>query len=281
MKIIDIIRRIDAWHAPLGDMPFPTCDTIKCGDPEQECTGIAVTCYVSLDVIWQAKDRGINFIITHEPTFYGDSEHMDGELTGDPVYEAKYKALQDGGIVVWRDHDHMHGPGGPDATVHEVPDYIYTGIMKELGWEKYAFGELTKPLWYKLPDMTVEELAQELLKKLNLTGMRLVGNRNAKISTVHICEHLWGNPRDDGAIHRAGKADVLIPLEIVDWTLSEYIRDAAALGHPKAILEMGHFNFEELGMKYMTQWLPTVIDYAAEVIYIQSGDSFSYILRSE
>lgn len=44
MKIIDIIRRIDAWHAPLGDMPFPTCDTIKCGDPEQECTGIAVTC---------------------------------------------------------------------------------------------------------------------------------------------------------------------------------------------------------------------------------------------
>ena len=40
--------------------------------------------------------------------------------------------------MVWRDHDHIHGPGGPEATVHEVPDYIYTGIMKELGWENYV-----------------------------------------------------------------------------------------------------------------------------------------------
>lgn len=280
MTIQEIISRLEAWHAPL-DMPFPTCDTVKCGDATQECTGIAVTCYVSMDVIRQAKEQGINFIICHEPTFYSDAETNVDYLAGNSVFEEKCRALEEANIVVWRDHDHIHGPGGLEATVHEVPDYIYYGIMKELGWEEYVFGEKTKPLWFKLPETTVKELAQELLEKLNLTGLRVVGNVDAKVSTVHICEHLFGNPRDGLAIQRAQKADVLIPLEIVDWTLSEYVRDAADQGHAKAILEMGHFNFEELGMKYMVKWLPEIIDHALPVLYIQSGDSFHYILRNQ
>lgn len=279
MTIQQIISRLEAWHAPL-DTPLSTCDTVKCGDAAQECTGIAVTCYVSMNVIRQAKEQGINFIICHEPTFYSDAEATAEWLEGNDIFETKRRALEDANIVVWRDHDHIHGPGGLDATVHEVPDYIYCGIMKELGWEEYAYGEETKPLWFKLPETTVKELAQELLVKLNLTGLRVVGSVDAKVSTVHICEHVFGDHRDGFAIQRAEKADVLIPLEIVDWTLSEYVRDAADQGCAKAILEMGHFNFEELGMKYMVQWLPEVIDHALPITYIQSGDSFRYILRN-
>ena len=278
MTIREIIARVEAWHAPL-DCPNRTCDTVKCGDVEQECTGIAVTCYVSMDVIHKAKEQNINLIICHEPTFYSDDEADARWLRPDPVFRTKWEALAEGNIVVWRDHDHIHGPGGPAATVHEVPDYIFTGIMKELQWEEYAFGEATKPLWYHIPETTVENLAQELLNKLNLTGLRVVGNLDAKVSTVHICEHIFGDERDNRAICNAQKADVLLPLEIVDWTVSEYVRDAAQQGMPKAILEMGHFNLEEIGMKYMTQWLPDVIDHAASVIYIQSGDSFRYLLR--
>lgn len=69
LKIQEIIRKLEQWHAPL-DRPFHTCDTIKCGDPERECTGIVVTCYVSMEVIRQAKALGANFIICREPTFY-------------------------------------------------------------------------------------------------------------------------------------------------------------------------------------------------------------------
>lgn len=278
MKIQEIIRKLEQWHAPL-DSPSHTCDTIKCGDPEQECTGIVVTCYVSMEVIRQAKALGANFIICHEPTFYADDEQGDGRMNEELVYETKLSALAEGKIVVWRNHDHIHGPGGLDATVHEVPDYIYTGIMKELGWDKYVFGEATKPLWFRIPETTVEGLSQELLTKLNLSGLRLVGDRKAKVSVVHICEHVFGSNRDSRAIHNASKADVLIPLEIVDWTLSEYVRDAAQQGRAKAILEMGHFNFEEIGMKHITKWLPDVIGHEVPVTYVQSGDSFEYILR--
>lgn len=279
MKINEVLSLLRNFHAPL-DRPGDTCDTVKCGDAEQECTGIAVTCYVTMDVIRQAREKNVNLIICHEPLFYSHDDQQDW-LQGDSVFEEKLASLNNANIVVWRDHDHMHGPGGPFATVHEVPDYIYYGIMMELGWQDFVVGEKTKPLWFRIPATTAQKLAQELLEKLNLRGMRIVGDKNAQVSTVYLCEHVHGDAHDDQIVRNAAKADVLIPLEIVDWTVSEYVRDAAAQGKGKAILEMGHFNFEELGMKYMLKWLPEVIHNAAPVHYLQSGDSFDYILRAE
>ena len=277
MKIKTILDKIMAFHAPL-DFPDRTCDTVKCGNPDDECTGIGITCYVSMDVIRQAKEKGINLLITHEPTFYNHDEKTDF-LADDPVYLEKVSALRDAGIVVWRDHDHIHGPGGPGATVHPYIDYIYYGIARELGWEDYVIGEETKPLWFRIPQTTTRDLAQELMEKINLTGVRVVGDLDATVSTVFMCEHVQGNEHDRNLIQAARQADAIIPLEIIDWTLSEYIRDAAQQGRGKAIIEMGHFNTEELGMKYMVQWLPDVIGTDLPVEYLQSGDSFHYILR--
>ncbi len=281
MKISKIIEQLKAWHAPL-DHPEHTSDTIKWGNPEMECTGIAVTCFTSINVIHEAAKKGCNLIICHEPTFYGNEDDL-GWLSGDRVLDAKQRLLEETGMVIWRDHDHMHGPGGPKSTVHAVNDWIFYGIMKELGWEAYVEGEITKPLWFRLPDTTVSQLADELTQKFNLNGLRIVGDPNASVSTVFICEHLFPGFGDDREIiKKAANADVMIPLEIMDWTLSEYVRDAAQLGYPKAILEMGHFNVEELGMKYMADaWLPEVVDHSIPVHYIQSGDSFQYYRRHD
>lgn len=277
MKIKEILDKLQAFHAPL-DHPEHTCDTVKCGDIEAVCTGIGVTCYVSMEVISKAKEKGINLLITHEPTFYNHADRTDF-IEHDPVYQEKAAALADAGIVVWRDHDHIHGPGGPKAAAHPYIDYIYYGIARELNWEGYAEGEETKPLWFRIPETTVASLAQELMAKLDLNGVRVVGDPNAAVSTVFLCEHINGNELDDSVIAKAANADVMIPLEIVDWSLSEYVRDAAQQGRGKAIIEMGHFNFEELGVKYMTQWLPDVVGAEIPVEYLQSGDSFHYILR--
>lgn len=277
MKIKEILDKLKNFHAPL-DHPEHTCDTVKCGDIEAECTGVGVTCYVSMEVIRRAKEKGINLLITHECTFYNHEDRTD-QFEGDPVYQEKAAALADAGIVVWRDHDYIHGPGGPAAVTHPYIDYIYYGIARELGWEGYAEGEETKPLWFRIPETTVRDLARELMEKLNLNGVRVVGDVDAAVSTVFLCEHVNGNGHDDDLIAKAAGADVLLPLEIVDWSLSEYVRDAAQQGRGKAIIEMGHFNFEELGMKYMTQWLPDVIGAGVPVEYLQSGDTFHYILR--
>ena len=275
MKIVEIIKQVEQWHAPV-DHPH-TVDTIKIGDTNQECTGIAITCFASVDVVRRSIEEGCNLIICHEPLFYGDQEE-NGISNNDPVFMAKRKLLEDAGIVVWRDHDHMHGPGGPGTEIHTEIDYIYYGIMKKLGWEQYRLGEETKPLLFQIPVTTVSDLTQELLVKLNLCGARIVGDQSAEVSTVYLCEHVMGRG-DAKTIAKAVNVDVMIPLEIVDWTLSAYVRDSCQLNMPKAIIEMGHFNTEEIGMQYMLDWLPEVIGKEVPLRYIQSGDSFSYILR--
>ena len=277
MKISEIIGRLENWHPPL-EHPERTVDTVKIGDPDQECTGIAVTCFASVGVVKRVKELGANFIICHEPLFYGDQPDT-AWLGEDAVYAEKRKMLEEAGIVVWRDHDRIHGPGGPMTEVHPERDYIYYGIMKELGWETYVEGEETKPLLFNIPPRTVEELANELIEKFGLTGARIVGDRGATVRKVFLCEHVSGRPGDEKAIRKAAGADVMIPLEIVDWTLSAYIRDAAQLGKGKAIIEMGHFNTEELGMLHMTRWLPEVIEDAVPIHYVPSGDAFSYIVK--
>jgi putative NIF3 family GTP cyclohydrolase 1 type 2 len=137
---------------------------------------------------------------------------------------------------------------------------------------------------YEIPETTVGELAKELIGKFNLTGARIVGNHDTKVRKVFLCEHINGGGLGDffsdcNAIKEVEEEgyDVMIPLEIIDWTLSEYVRDAVQLGKTKAIIEMGHFNVEELGMKYMEKWLPQVVGEALTIQYIQSGDCFSYI----
>ena len=277
MKISEIISKLEAWHAPL-DHPEHTADTVKSGDADKECTGIAITCYASVNVIRKAAEQNCNLLIVHENVFYSAEDGTDW-LEGNKVYEAKRKLLNDTGIVIWRDHDHIHGPGGPMAKVHTEIDYIYYGIMQELGWEPYLIGERTKPLLFEIPPRTVEQLTREFLDKFELTGARIVGNKNDVVSRVFICEHMWGRPKDAEAVAGAEDFDVMIPLEIMDWTLSEYVRDAAQLGMGKAVIEMGQFNTEELGMKYMLKWLPEVIGSGVPIQFIQSGDSFSYIVK--
>lgn len=282
MKISEIISKISEFHPPVDETR--TRDVVKFGDPEQECTGVVTTVYASVDVIRRAAELNANFIICHEPLFYADEDTQDW-LAGNSVYEEKAALLREHNIVVWRDHDRIHG-GGP-GRVREHTDLIFYGIMKELDWEPYCIGFDKKPLLYEIPETTVRDLTAELLEKFHLNGARIVGNPDAKVRRVFFSEHVTaanfhGKQPDSLAIQEieAENYDVMIPLEIVDWTLSEYVRDAAQLGRNKAIIEMGHFNVEEIAMKYMQKWLPDVLENAVPVHFVQSGDSFAYLLKS-
>lgn len=280
MKIEEILARLEQYHTQIDEAH--TCDVVKIGDVTAQCTGIVICTYTSVEVIKKAVELNANLIICHEPTFYSHEDTTDW-LKDNSVYRAKAALLEQHGIVVYRDHDRIHG--GTPSRIRSEMDLIFYGIMKELGWEDYCIGFENKPLLYEIPETTAGELARMLIKKLNLTGARIVGDKNTVVRKVFFCEHVTaanfgGMEPDKAAIAEieAGDYDVMIPFEIVDWTVSTYVRDSAALGRPRAIIEMGHFNVEEAGMKYMEKWLPGIIDQAAPVTYVQSGDSFSYIV---
>ena len=82
-----------------------TVDTIKAGDPDTTVTGVATTCFATMDVLRRAVASGKNLIITHEPTFYNHADDT-ARLADDPVLAAKRAFLEEHRLVVFRFHDH-------------------------------------------------------------------------------------------------------------------------------------------------------------------------------
>ena len=76
-------------------------------------------------------------------------------------------------MVVWRFHDHWH---------MRRPDGIQLGMEKALGWEKYQSPENAH--LFTLPETTFGSLAEYLKKRLDIHVMRVVGDRNMKLTKV-------------------------------------------------------------------------------------------------
>lgn len=276
MKISEIIQKLIDFHPPIDESR--TTDVVKWGDPAKECTGVVVTCFASADVIRETARLGANLLIVHEPLFWTHEDETEW-LSDSAIYAEKARLLDDTGIVVWRDHDHIHG-GDPGHDLKYM-DYIFYGIMKELGWEEYKLDYPNKPLLFQIPETDAETLGRELMQKLGLNGLRILGDRHTKVSKVFLCEHIREHDFEEkDKIRKTEQEDIdaLIPLEIIDWTLAAFVRDCSMLGHPKVMYNVGHFNFEELGMKYMTYYLPELIGGAVPVTYVPSGDSFDFIV---
>ncbi|MBQ2584358.1 MAG: hypothetical protein II568_04205, partial [Erysipelotrichaceae bacterium] len=139
-----------------------------------------------------------------------------------------------------------------------------------------------------LEECSVRQLAQKLIDIIGLNGARIVGDENAIVRKVALVGHLY--PQDivkkDGTKGEysikvieamENGVDVIIPGETIDWTVLSYIRDAYELGKNKAAILIGHFNWEELGMKYMQEWLFDLIEGQIPVTYVPSGDMYHYI----
>ena len=91
-------------------------DTFKDGEGDTPVTGVAVTMMATMDVLKRAVAAGANFVITHEPTFYGHLDQLttlEGEH--DAMTAAKRAYIAEHHLVVLRLHDHWHYPArNPD-----------------------------------------------------------------------------------------------------------------------------------------------------------------------
>lgn len=280
MKISEVLTQLMAWHEPFEPSAHGSRDQILVGDPDQECTGIGVTVCATYEVLEAAVRQHLNLIISHESIFFGSSNTED-MLQSNEVARKKKQFAEQYGLVVWRDHDRLHGNGQPFHPQRINPDYIFTGIMKELGGGNQVADDPLKPLLYQIAPISARQLADFLMDRFQLNGLRVVGNLDCQVSTVLFCEHVMGSAKDKEIIQRAQQADALIPFEICDYTLTQYVKDAAAQGESKVLLEMGHFNCEELGMKAMARWLPEVIQQPLPITFLPAQDLFHYLLSAK
>ena len=113
--------------------------------------------------------------------------------------------------------------------------------------------------------------------------MKAIGNMDAKVRKILVCGHVSEGMDIKPLINRINEEDInlLLPLELIDFTLSEYIKDSGQLGFDKAILAPGHFNLEEPGMKYMLNWLNEALGTdQLPAWFVQSGDMNTFLVKN-
>lgn len=264
-----------------GVEPIPeenTCDKFIIGDRNAEVTKIGTTFMATVDVIKEAAQKGINFIITHEPTWFTGLDATDW-VENDPVYLEKKKLIEDNHISIWRFHDHMH---------MSSEDGIYRGFDQEFDWAKYRmpypesdefidkFGAC-----YDLPETTLQELCTFFKEKLDMQVVQIVGNPDMKVKRVSVLvgggSLGLGNENMPMRHMEKYNVDVAICGDITEWTLSAYVRDAAQLGMNKGMLVLGHERSEEAGMKHMPEWMKSITE-DIEVEFLDAKEPFSYLV---
>lgn len=284
MKIYELIECLkkhssDTWQGKkLED--GSTRDRVLYGDTKQECTGIVSTCYASVDVIKQAGEMGCNLIVVHEALFWNHGDHTDW-LLNNKTFQKKKALMDQYHICVWRNHDHIHAG---ISIKGRYMDGIFYGMCAMLGWEEYREDQTTSfPQMFLVPEMTVSDMAELLMEKFRLKGIRFIGNKDCIIRKVFVPMHLMGQPDDNRITSKINdeEIDCLLTLEMVDFTTCEYIRDAAMAGENHCIFALGHFNMEEIGMEYYAEYLRQHISVNLPVHFIQSGDAYKYIAADE
>jgi putative NIF3 family GTP cyclohydrolase 1 type 2 len=246
-----------------------TCDQLIEGSWEYNVTGVATTFMATVDVIRRAIAMGYNLIITHEPTYFTGIDRIDW-IKNDPVYQQKKALIDDNKISIWRYHDHMH-------TGNE--DLVYAGLLEDMGWKKYLNTDIPQPHCYTIPPTTVSGLVKFLKKTLNMKVIQVVGNTEMKCSRVGILvgggSLGLGDEKIPAELMHQQQLDVMICGEITEWTLSAYIRDAAALGFNKAMIVVGHERSEEPGMKKLANLLQPLLK-EIPVRFLDSREPFIY-----
>lgn len=254
-----------------------TCDIVIIGDTSKEVTKIATTFMATVDVIKQAAKLGVNFIITHEPTWFTGLDDTDW-LQEDPVYQEKKRLIEENGITIWRFHDHMHAG---------TEDGIYRGFEEEAGWKQYRIPSPPSDEFidkfggcYEIPETTLEELCAFYKERFEMDVIQIVGDPKMKVKRVGVL--VGGGSLGLGfenlpmRMMKEKNLDLAICGDITEWTLSAYIRDAAQMGMNKGMLVLGHERSEEAGMKYLPQWMNSIVG-DTEVIFLDAKEPFLYL----
>lgn len=244
---------------------------------DKECTGIVTTVFASYDVIKQASELGANLVITHESCFWNHGDQIDW-LSENETFKLKKKLLDDTGVTVWRDHDYIHS-----GVLHdnEYVDGIFYGLAQELGWGKYIIDcQNGMPQFYQIPKQPTRVVAQYLMEKMGLKGLKTMGDLEGYTEKIYVPLHIFGQ-QDNQIISTIEEKniDTILTMEMIDFTVATYMRDSAQASLNKRVFAAGHFNVEEPGMKWFGEkHLPQLL-LDIKVKFIQSGDAYNMLLR--
>jgi putative NIF3 family GTP cyclohydrolase 1 type 2 len=240
-EVVELIQKNSG--VPFNERSYR--DTFKLGNPDSPVTGIATTVMVTFDMLKRAHTAGLNLVISHEDTFWNDRDDVK-DLTENPLYKLKTEYIRKNGMVIWRDHDHLHAM---------KPDFTVVGSLRSVG-VKGGENAAMAPRIMTIPETTLGEFAAQVKRLTGSRAFRCVGDPKARVSKILLGPG-YATPR------MTAEADVVIGGEQQEadggFDNVEYVMDAASLGMAKGVIMLGHAISEQPGMEDYATWLRTFL----------------------
>lgn len=257
--IKQIIHMLPGSPSPLEH----TVDQLLYGDEEQEVQAVAVTFMANQEVLEQAVKLGISFIISHEGLYYSHQQAHPQPGDSDIFYRRE-QYIKQHHLAIYRYHDHCH---------RHQPDLITRGLVNKLGWQNYITVEAAVATIVQLPSIRLNEIIHGVKESLQLPYLRFRGDLNGHCKKIGVLVGYRGNGASLIPLIAEHQLDAVIIGEGMEWEAPEYIRDAAQLERPCAIIVLGHAESELPGIELIAHMLQqafpqlTVQHLKAEPIY--------------
>ncbi|MGP4041451.1 Nif3-like dinuclear metal center hexameric protein [Gracilibacillus sp. D59] len=220
-----------------------TVDGLMYGDSKDEIKGITVSFMPSIDVIKKNVDLKANLLITHEALFYQHHSNQALEKNNSLVEEKK-SIIEQTNLAIYRNHDAIH---------RYQPDGITHGLIAELDWQQYVNEQESAYSILHIPNSTLAKVATQVKQKLGINYLRFVGNKDMKCEKIAVLVGYRGN--GPTTIPLLEKVDLVIYGEGPEWETPEFVWDASQLGVPKGLIQLGHAESEDPGMKWLANQL--------------------------
>lgn len=233
--------------------PARTVDRIITGDPEKEVRSVLVTWMSTLYAVKRAVEKGVDLLVTHEPTFFEHFDEVD-KIDRFRIGTEKKKFIDDNGLVILRNHD----------CWDRMPE-----IGIPFAWAQFlGFGEPPVQVSedrfqhrYDMEPVPVDRLASRIAAKCALFGepqVQVIGHGSHTVSRIGIGTGC--------ACNVAVFQELGCDLAVVSDDGSLYWRTFSRTvdeGYP--VIRVNHATSEEPGMISLTRYMQkTFPDLAVE-----------------
>lgn len=259
MQIMDVIQHLEE-QGTWVNWEFQTRDHVLFGDKNQEIKKIGVCWVATKQVIQEAIDNDIHFIITHENPFYQCSTRMMSAAIN--AANEKKALLEKNHICVYRCHD----------VWDCLPEYgIHDQWAKRLG---FSFEDRNISSYYQsamIPQMTVKELAHhvvQVLKEDGQQGVYVFGNTEKIVNRITIGTGAATNIYQMLPDH----PDAVI---VSDDGINNYDAAQFAIDMDIPMIVVHHSCSEIPGMKAMEKYLNMIFP-TLDAVYLKEGYDISH-----
>ena len=268
-------RELNRYLRSLVDVNEPSVDKIIIGNPDTQVSKIGTAWMPYWQTLKEAKSKGVNTLVVHEPTFYTHRDLEETkwdyqnapssakELYKDQV-EAKKKWIEKNEMVIIRCHDVLDKIGG-----YGIP----FAFGRALGFQDSDIVR-SKTYYnvYRIETQPAMEVARMIASKLSIVGqpgVAFYGDKDYPVSTVGLGTGCICNPMEFMDL----EMDLAIAIDdsIHTWVQTTFAEDT---GRPLVVVN--HGTTEEFGMSELSVQLNKALaNY--ETLHFKQGCTYKWI----